>query len=198
MCGTRQRGCSLRSAVIVLTALLLSGYALADSGASRSPKRVLILYSFDNEEGIYAGFDRALRSELRSGLPDRVELYTEYLDLVRFPVPGHAKDLVKLLQLKFSGHRPDLVVPVSYAAFNFLLGEGKGLFPGTPIVALFNVRRMDDLKHAMASRNLGHHLPGVASPDEPARTLDLALRLQPDTEHVAVMVDASPVAQYWQ
>lgn len=198
MCGTRQRGCALRSAVMVLTALLLSGYAPADSSASRAPKRVLILYSFDNEEGIYAGFDRALRSELRSGLPDRVEFYTEYLDLVRFPAPGHAKDLVKLLQLKFSDHRPDLVVPVSYAAFNFLLGEGKGLFPGTPIVALFNARRLDDLKHAMASGNVGHDITGVASTDEPARTLDLALRLQPDTQHVAIVVDASPAVQYWQ
>jgi two-component system cell cycle sensor histidine kinase/response regulator CckA len=202
MCATRvtrQRGQSSRSAVIlVLAALLLSGSAWADPGPNRTPKRVLILYSFDNEEGIYTGFDRVLRSELRSKVPDRVELYTEYLDLVRFPASGHAKDLAKLLKLKFSDHKPDLVVPVSYAAVKFLLGEGKELFPGTPIVALFNVRRLEDLKQAMGKGSGGPSLTGVASTDEPARTLDLALRLQPDTERVAVIVGASSGEQFWQ
>src|SRR5579863_9265368 len=201
MCATRvtrQREQSPRAVVIlVLTALLLSGYTLADAGHTPSPKRVLILYSFDNEEGLYAGFDRVLRSELRSGLPERVELYTEYLDLVRFPGSGHADDLVTLLKLKFSEHPPDLVVPVSYAAVQFLLGRGKELFPGTPMVALFNVRRLDDLKQVIAQGKAGRAITGLASTDEPARTLDFALRLQPDTERVAVVVGASSGERFW-
>ncbi len=196
---TRQKNSAARFAAIyvVLVYMVFFGHALAESGVNHTPKRVLILYSFDDEEGIYAGFDRVLRSELRSRVPDREELYTEYLDLVRFPTPGHAKDLVKLLKLKYSEHQPDLVVPVSYAAVKFLLGEGKDLFPGTPIVALFNVRRLDDLKHAMVNGNVGRGITGVASTDEPARTLELALHLQPDTERVWVVVDASPAEQYW-
>src|SRR5437660_7114237 len=75
---------------IALVFAVLSGCALSEQGINQSPKRVLILYSFDNEEGIYSGFDRELRSDLRSGVPDRVELYAEYLDLVRFPAPAYA------------------------------------------------------------------------------------------------------------
>src|SRR5229473_4955522 len=97
------------------------------------------------------------------------------VDLIRFPSPAHAKVLVKLLKLKFSGQKPDLIVPASHAALRFLLGEGKELFPGTPIVALFNVKRLDDLKHAMVNGNEGRGITGVASTDEPARTLELAL-----------------------
>ena len=199
---------SARFAVLCIfsVAIMVCGFGQAqDPGAQESsnqdqgtpPKRVLLLYSFDNEEGIYTGFDHVLRSALRSGVRDRVEFYTEYLDLVRFPGPEHAGNLVKLLQLEFSGQKPDLIVPVSYSAMQFLLREGKGLFPGTPVVALFNARRLEELKSRIATGTAGRDITGVASTDEPTRTLDLALRLQPDTQRVAVVVGCSQVEKYW-
>jgi two-component system, cell cycle sensor histidine kinase and response regulator CckA len=185
--------CAIVSFVVTL---MISSCTWAKEGTN-PPKRVLILYSFDNEEGIYGGLDRALRSELRSQARDPLELYTEYLDLIRFPSATHPKVLVKLLKLKFSGQKPDLIVPVSHAALRFLLGEGKELFPGTPIVALFNVKRLDDWKQEIGKESAGRSITGVASADEPARTLDLALRLQPDTKQVVIVVGSSPVEKYW-
>jgi two-component system cell cycle sensor histidine kinase/response regulator CckA len=128
---------------------------------------------------------------------DRVEFYTEYLDLVRFPGPAHAANLVKLLQLEFSENKPDLIVPVSYSAMQFLLNQGKELFPGTPVVALFNARRLDEVRRRIASNVAGRDITGVASTDEPARTLDLALQLQPDTQRVFVVVGCSELEKYW-
>jgi PAS domain S-box-containing protein len=158
-------------------------------------KKVLLLYSFDNDEGIYTGLDHVLRAQVRAHVHDRVEFYTEYLDLIRFPSPSHAADLVKLLQLKYFQQRLSLIVPVSYAATQFLLRDGKDLFPGAPVVALFNVRRLDDFKKMAAGSH--RSITGVASTDEPLRTLELALRLQPDTQHVAVIVGDSVVEDYW-
>jgi PAS domain S-box-containing protein len=190
-------GALARLAVLCVTVLLpVSSLVLSAEETSNPPKRVLILYSFDNEEGIYSGFDHVLRSELRMHARDRVEFYTEYLDLVRFPATAHAKDLVKLLKLKYSEQKPDLIVPVSYSAVQFLVGEGKDLFPGTPVVALFNTRRLDDLRARIAAAP-GLKITGVGSTDEPARTLALALRLQPDTKGVAVVVGNSPLEKYW-
>lgn len=160
-------------------------------------KRVLILYSFDNEEGIYTGFDHVLRSQLRMRVAGRVELYTEYLDLVRFPSSAHARDMASLLKMKYAQQPPDLVVPVSYSALEFLLAEGKDLFPRTPRVTLFNARRLEDLKRRVNSRADEPAITGVASTDEPAWTLDLALRLQPDIQHVAVLVGSSTLEHYW-
>src|SRR5947209_14349221 len=106
-----------RWAVCCIAAMvLLTSARAADQASINPPKRVLLLYSFDNDEGIYAGFDRALREELRSRVRDRVEFYTEYLDLVRFSSPAHAANVAKLLKLEFSEQKPDLIVPVSYAA----------------------------------------------------------------------------------
>src|ERR1700732_5041324 len=185
---------ALLCAVFVVLTAPISVWA---QDASNPPKRVLRLYSFDNEEGIYTGFDHILRSQLRSDVRDRVEFYTEYLDLVRFPGSAHAANLVQLLKLKYSEQKPDLIVRVSYSAIQFLLGEGKELFPGTPIVVLFNVRRLGELRQRVASEAVGRGVTGVASTDEPARTLDLALQLQPDTQRVVIVVGSSRVEKYW-
>jgi len=186
-----------RCAALCVASLLLSPIRTPAQASGNQPKRVLLLYSFDNDEGMYSGFDHVLRSELRSGLRDRVEFYTEYLDLVRFPGPAHASNLVKLLKLEFSEQKPDLIIPVSYSAMKFLLEEGKELFPGTPAVALFNSRRLEEVKRRISTGTAGRDITGVASADEPSRTLDLALRLQPDTQRVVVVAGSSPLEQYW-
>ncbi len=146
---------------------------------------------------MYTGLDRPLRAQLRSGVRERVEFYTEYLDLVRFPSPAHAANLVKLLKLEFAEQKPDLILPVSYSAMQFLLEDGKDLFPGIPAVVLFNAKRLDEVKRRIATGTAGRDLTGVASTDEPTRTLDLVLRLQPDTQRVAVVVGCSPVEKFW-
>src|ERR1051326_2526085 len=146
---------------------------------------------------MYSGFDHVLRDQIRMRSPERIEFYTEYLDLVRFPAASRAEDLVKLFKVKYSQQKPDLIIPVSYSALQFLIDHNKGLFPGTPMVALFNQRKLDDLKQRLA-RNPGEKVTGVTSNDEPARTVELALRLQPDTQHVAVVVGSSSLENYWR
>jgi two-component system, cell cycle sensor histidine kinase and response regulator CckA len=185
-------GFALLRATVVLS--VCSSFSTAQEAESL-PKRVLILYSFDNEQGVYPGFDHALRSQLRTRAHSHVEFFSEYLDLLRFPSTAHAQDLVKLLRLKYAEQKPDLIVPVSYPAVQFLEGEGKDLFPGTPIVALFNARRLEP-KLGGAS-GVKRSMTVLATNEQPARSLDLALRLQPDTQHVAVVIGSSPLEKYW-
>ena len=194
------RGCvRSRNAAFAAIAVCLTLLATTVLGqdASHPPKKVLIVYSFDNDEAVYSGFDHVLRERIRMRLPERVEFYTEYLDLVRFPAASHAEDMVNLLKLKYSRQKLDLIIPVSYSALQFLIDQGRDLFPGTPMVALFNQRKLDDLKQRLA-QNPGKKITGVTSSDEPARTLDLALRLQPDTQHVAVVLGSSSLENYWR
>lgn len=125
-----------------------------------------------------------------------LEFYTEYLDLIRFPAETHADEMVRLLKLKYGQRKPDLLIPVSYSALEFLTRKGADIFPATPIVALFNHRRLDDLKQHIES-NAGQIITGVASTDDPASTLGFALQLQPETRLVAVLVGSSPLEHYW-
>lgn len=161
-----------------------------------SPKRVLILYSFNNDQGIYSGFDRVLRSQLRMRVKGGIEFYTEYLDLIRFPGETHSDEMVRLLKLKYAPKKPDLLIPVSYSALNFLTSKGEDIFPATPMVALFNRRRLDNVRE-YAESHANQSITGVASTDDPASTAGLALQLQPNTKHVAVLVGSSPLEHYW-
>jgi PAS domain S-box-containing protein len=154
------------------------------------------VYSFDKEQALYSGFDRVLRSELGMRVQGGVEFYTEYLDMVRFPSSFHADDLVKLLRLKYASQKPDLIIPVSYGALHFLLLRRKELFPGTPIVALFNERRIEEIKQYIAN-SPAPNITGVTSTDDPAGTVGLAFALQPDTQHVAVVVGSSQLEKSW-
>jgi len=195
--GSSQAGPKIAAILSIVESGRRLGSVAPSQKSSNPPKRVLLLYSFDNDEGIYTGFDHVLRSELRLGVRDRVEFYTEYLDLVRFPSTAHAANLVKLLKLEFSEQKPDLIVPVSYSALKFLLEDGKDLFPGTPAVALFNSKRLDEVRRRISTGTIGRDITGVASVDEPSRTIDLALRIQPDTQRVVVVVGSSTVENYW-
>ncbi len=177
-------------------ALMISCPSLAQNSGI-TPKRILLLYPFDNEVQTYSGFDHALRSQLRSRAGRQVEFYTEYLDLVRFPAPSHSASLVRLLKLKYATQKPDLIVPVSYSVMQFLLKEGKDLFPGIPAVALFNLNRKEELQQNIAAGGLGRAISGVASTDQPTRTLDLALSLQPDTQRVVILIGSSPLEKLW-
>lgn len=163
------------------------------AAAQNNPKRVLILYSYDREEGTFQKFDRVFRSDLSRQTHDRVELFTEYLDIVRFNSPEHERELAALLSEKYSILKPDLVVPISSAALNFVLGEGttRGPFADVPVVALFNNRSTDAIKVASASRSQAAGVTGIATTDLPLRTLNLALALQPDTERVVVITGSS-------
>jgi PAS domain S-box-containing protein len=167
-------------------------------GASgRETKRVLILYSFDKDEDFFYQFDRTLRSKLESESPDRIEFYTEFLDLVRFPSKRHEELLDKLLKLKLSEQRPDLIIPVSYPALNFLLETGKDLFPETPIVfSCVGDSFADELKNSIA-RAGRHSVGGVLLRNQQGDSLKLVFQLQPDTQRVVAVAGATPLEKYW-
>jgi PAS domain S-box-containing protein len=160
-------------------------------------KKVLILYSFDKEEDFFYLFDRTLRSSLESKSADRIEFYTEYLDLVRFPGTRHAEILAKLLKLKFSQQKPDLIISVSYPALNFLVETGKDLFPETPIVfSCIGDSFAENLKIGIA-RAGRHNVSGILLANEQADTLKLAFQLQPGTQRVVAVAGATPLEKFW-
>jgi signal transduction histidine kinase/ABC-type uncharacterized transport system substrate-binding protein len=163
----------------------------------KETKRVLILYSFDKDEDFFYQFDRTLRSKLQSDSPDRIEFYTEFLDLVRFPGTRHEEILDKLLKLKLSEQKPDLIIAVSYPALNFLLASGRDLFPETPIVfSCVGESFVDELKNSIA-RAGRHNVSGVLLRNQQGDSLKLVFQLQPDTERVVAVAGATPLEKFW-
>jgi signal transduction histidine kinase len=156
-----------------------------------SEKNVLLMYSHEREMASYADLDSGLRSTLETAPTTHLQFYTEYLDLIRFPNYRHRQTLVNYLRLKYSDQRIDLIIVIGPPALDFLIESGDGLFPEVPIV--FASVNTDGLK----ARRLKSNITGVAIKRRIADTLDVALKLQPDTNLVVVPVGAGPVETGW-
>jgi hypothetical protein len=185
----------LRSAARRLSVLVVLGSLCVTpcraSAQERPLRNVLLNYSHEREMAMYAGFDSGLRSSLQSGFQPSIDFYAEYLDLIRFRDERHRQKTVDYLRVKCAGRRIDLIVVVGSLAFDFVRPHAGDLYPSVPIVfTSVNVARIEGLA-------LGPNVTGVAVKREITSTLDLALRLQPDTVHVAVPVGTSAIERTW-
>ncbi|HTS70916.1 MAG TPA: PAS domain S-box protein [Terriglobia bacterium] len=185
-----KRGLHILYRFILALALGLSFLPSAQA-AEPAQKRVLILYSFESEVGLYSDFDEALRATLQTGGAGPLTFYTEYLDLARFPGPAHEKDLQSQLKDKYSAEKPDLIFSVSLPAIDFIRSHGEELFPGVPVVICAVDRRW------IARRPLPPDLTGVVETTKIGKTLAAALQLQPDTRRVVVVGGTLPYEREW-
>ena len=95
------------------------------------------------------------------------------------------------LRVKYSGLKIDLIFVVSRLAFNFVIKNGDALFPGTPVVfTSVNIRNIQGL-------SLKSNVTGIAVKRDIRNTLDVALRLQPDTKQVIIPVGTSTLEKSW-
>lgn len=148
-------------------------------------KRVLILYSFNNNvpttHQIVTGINDVIkRNNLRSA-----DFVHEYLDIAPPKHPSQRSTLRELLLQKYAGQQFDLIVTYSSEALNFLLNEGKDLSPGTHCIALFGGQSKD----VEDPRRRVTYIPmGL----DPRGTLELGLALFPNTHKVLFVSGNKP------
>jgi signal transduction histidine kinase len=177
----------MKSQFVWLFMLLMPFHSCLLTAQEYKEKNILVLYSHEKEVATYAELDRAMRSALQSDSTYSVVFYTEYLDLSRFPEARHQRTLVDYLRLKYSNRKIDLVILVSPPAFNFFIKHGDQLFPGIPAVfTSVDIRRVENLE-------LKPNITGIAVKRDLRNTLDLALRLQPDTVGVVIPAGSSSI-----
>jgi hypothetical protein len=164
---------------------------LGSSAVAAETKRVLMLFSNDSllpaGNALGSRFQRTLEAEN----PDRVEIFTEFLDADRFPGPAHEARIASLLRDKYASIPIDLAVAIGPQALEFLSQRGASLFPSTPVVFAGVSER------GMQQRGALPNSTGIVSRFDPARTLDLALRLQPDARQLVLVTGASTFDQQW-
>jgi two-component system cell cycle sensor histidine kinase/response regulator CckA len=153
--------------------------------AAETPqKRVLVLHSY------YLGFtwtDNITKgiNEAFAPLIGKVELYYEFMDAKRHPEPDYLKSLTKLYQLKYPAGTIDLIICSDDQALTYLLTTGAQLFPNVPVVFC----GVNDYDVSMHSR--GRPLTGVIERIDPMSTLDIALKLHPNTRRIVVITDST-------
>ena len=147
--------------------------------APEQPVRILLLYGVSPELPDVANFTKQLRLQMRREAGRPVEFYPEYLDFDRFPAFGPR--LVGFYADKYRHEHVDIILAIGSAALRFSTENLRSALPGVPIVfALAN-----DSQLAMELPSDG--VTGRFSAYPYAATLDLAQRLQPDAEQVAII-----------
>lgn len=191
-----------RSAAILLALMMRARLAVAISClllvmpvpaavAKENARNILVLFS--NDSGLSANIEilKGLRSALGEDDPAPAQMYDEYLDAARFPEAGRAEAMRGFLKTKFALTRIDLVAAIGPEALRFMIGHRQELFPAVPVV--FAGIREESLK----TLALPADMTGIISQIDPVKTLQLALRLKPDTERIAVVSGAAPFDKSW-
>jgi PAS domain S-box-containing protein len=160
---------------------------LASEQAPASEKNVLILESFSNE-----GPDKEpIESSLKVHAAWPLNFYVEYLEARRFDDKEYETDTVRTLQVTYKARKLDLVMTHSFPALEFAVKHRNELFPGVPIVFW----EVDINRHV--EQRLWAGVTGVTDVADGRSTIDLALRLHPDTSTVAIITEDSPFERYW-
>src|SRR5215831_5827770 len=151
------------------------------AGGQTNGKNVLFLFSSVKYSDETMGVIQPL---VRAQVPQQVNFYHAYLDDPQVEEKSYRESLAETLTRRYAGVQLDLVIACNPAAIRFATEYRDGIFPAVPIVFL-----------AINERELDAHLPsgitGVTSRTGFRETIDLALRLQPDTKAVAVLAGAT-------
>ena len=172
-------------ATMLLILALASGGVVAQAPSSTPLRRVLVLYSDERLVPYNIILDEAIRATFAADTSHRIEFHSEFLDVTRFPGESQQQRQRDFLRDKYRERPPDLVIAVAGPALEFLLKYRAALFADLPIVYC-----------AVPAEVLPKELPdakiaGVPMLRAAASTLELALRLQPDTRNVAVVAGST-------
>ncbi|MBN2515343.1 MAG: PAS domain S-box protein [Deltaproteobacteria bacterium] len=170
---------------VVLLCFVIIFMVNSQGWAAETPqKRVLVLHSY------YLGF--TWTDDITKGINEafapwagKVELYYEFMDAKRHPETDYLKSLNELYQLKYPAGTIDLIICSDDQALTYLLTTGAQLFPNVPVVFC----GVNDYDSSM--RNQGRPLTGVIERIDPMSTLDIALKLHPNTRRIVVITDST-------
>lgn len=172
----------LQIGVSVVLCLLVSNLASVVKGQIPPPtKKVVILYWETKDFPGNVSFDQGFQAGMRSEPTNQWELFSEYLDTTRFPGEHQEELLRDYLREKYAKQKIDVVVASPDRSLEFLLKYRSDLFPNSPIVFVTVSRPSPEVLAA------GAGLTGIIRANTYRKTLDLALKLQPETQEVFVV-----------
>src|SRR6185369_17860155 len=85
---------------------------------SAADKKVLFLYG-DKSNGMMMGYRDVVQSAIRSGSPDRITFYEEYMDLSQYSGDDYLSLVRSFYRQKYQGQRFDLIIAQSGSVLNF-------------------------------------------------------------------------------
>ena len=172
--------------MLLIWQLSVPAHARTQPQSALNAKNVLVLSVFQSNLPANVKTNQGITTSLRSGGMSINNQFFEYLDLVRNPSPEHKKALAELMRFRYSQHRIDMIITQYPEALQFLLNEGRTVFPEAPILALYMLGRVELPK---TGRLIIQHSTTL----DMIGTLESALKLVPGAKRVYVVGGVSSV-----
>jgi PAS domain S-box-containing protein len=149
-------------------------------------KNILILHALEANMPLNVRTDRAIMESLQAGGVGLKAQFYEYLDLHRHPGAKHRQRLAEMLRERYDDHKIDAIITLYPEALQFVLDEGRTIFPDAPIVALYMYPGFEASK---TGRRIVQHVLR----NDIAGTLESALKLVPEAKSVYVVSGVHPL-----
>ena len=152
---------------------------------AKEVRRVLIIHSLGFSSPASVLVDSRIRAVLETS-PYQIELYEETLQNILFSDQVSQQEIRQGYVHKYRNRRPDVIIAVGPAPIRFMVDSHDEFGPNIPIVFCASTEEQVDYL------NLDSHFTGAWRVVDPARTLEVALQLRPDTKHVVVVGGVLP------
>jgi PAS domain S-box-containing protein len=154
-------------------------------------KPVLVLYGDPLSTPADRMTEQGLTAALSSAHGRDLEVFSEYLDLERFPEAQYGGDIARYLRARYGTRKPDVLIALANTTLQFVLDHRDELFPGVPIV-------FADVDHReVEGTQMPPNVAGLWMAWDYQRTLELALQLQPETREVVCVTGSGVEEQPW-
>jgi PAS domain S-box-containing protein len=178
----------LRNLIIAIVALSLNGWSAC---AQAPPRRILLLYPFDNAHPATVNAGAALRKRLLDGSPSKIDIAAEFLDLARFPGETDELRTARYLSDKHAGAPPDIIMPLNSEALRFAIKFREMIAPNVPIVFCCVTPDRATAPDRPAD------ITGVYSQFDVGKTIALAQQLQPEARNLVIISGPSEIDRRW-
>jgi signal transduction histidine kinase len=164
-----------RQAIVGLAVTLLLSPALAENA-----KNVFVLHMESSRLPANIAAAKAILETI--GREPGTQIFEEYMDENRLPADYPA--LAERISEKYAGKKMNVIMTVGPRAFGFMMKYREQLFPNVPIV--FSV-----IGYRGLPAQLPQNVTGVSNTSSYASTVDLILKLQPDTQRIFLVAGSS-------
>lgn len=179
---------------VVPCCVILGTFAAAPVAAVKTGDhvpRVLILYPYDERLAATTAAGEAIRTRLLQATKARIDLFSEFLDLSRFPEAEHIGRMARYLSAKYADRRPDVVIALGEVSARFISANRRELAASAKVIVAgfssFTAEEMD----------LPNDVVGAFSDFDIVKTAEMARGLQPEARHLFIIGGSSEFDRSW-
>ncbi|CAN7345643.1 HAMP domain-containing histidine kinase [Phyllobacterium sp. LjRoot231] len=153
--------------------------------------RLLVLYPYDERIAATTAAGEAVRARLLEATGGKVDIFSEFLDLSRFPEKVHLEQMARFLTEKYADRRPDVVIALGGEAATFIVSNRTSIAPGARIIST-GFSRASALK-----MNLPPDVAAAFTEFDIVKTLEMARGLQPEARELFIIGGSADFDRAW-